>query len=153
MKRRIKQVLIGLLLFLLAAFILFACQIDDWSRDLTTNFAETSVDATDPLMRPLQLSATTEEVQDAIQSFVGRNGNWDAGEPVVESEAVRVPLTRSTRVFRFVDDVEVRIQTTAEGTEVHVSSQSRVGKGDLGQNPRNIRELLKALQEELVRKN
>lgn len=50
----------------------------------------------------------------------------------------------TSRVFRFVDDFEVRIDT-ASGL-AHVRSASRVGKGDLGVNRRRVEELRQRLQ-------
>ena len=44
-----------------------------------------------------------------------------------------------TRVFRFVDDVVVRVRAAGDGTVVDVRSKSRDGKGDLGANAARIR--------------
>jgi hypothetical protein len=44
-----------------------------------------------------------------------------------------------TLVFRFEDDVVVRIEATDDGTEVDMRSVSRVGAHDLGENARRIR--------------
>jgi uncharacterized protein (DUF1499 family) len=44
-----------------------------------------------------------------------------------------------------VDDLYIGFDSTAEGSVVLVRSASRVGKGDLGQNRRNIQELWAAL--------
>jgi len=56
---------------------------------------------------------------------------------------------RTTRVFRFRDDVVLRASPEGEGTLLHATSASRVGRNDLGQNPRNLEELLGALDREL----
>jgi len=53
-----------------------------------------------------------------------------------------VYLVRTTRLMRYKDDVMVTLKRVGNETSVDVFSRSRVGKGDLGQNPRNIRELL-----------
>jgi uncharacterized protein (DUF1499 family) len=44
--------------------------------------------------------------------------------------------------MKYRDDIRVQIEPAAEGTRLSAESRSRVGKGDLGQNPRNLRELL-----------
>jgi uncharacterized protein (DUF1499 family) len=44
-----------------------------------------------------------------------------------------------------VDDVHVRLIADGVNTRVEAKSQSRVGVGDLGQNPRNLRQLTNAL--------
>jgi uncharacterized protein (DUF1499 family) len=50
-----------------------------------------------------------------------------------------------TRLWRFEDDVTVRIQRRDGRTVVSVRSRSRVGQWDFGQNARNIRAFLEAL--------
>ena len=53
--------------------------------------------------------------------------------------------TFRTKVFRFVDDVVVRIVADGNGSVVDVRSKSRDGKGDLGANARRIELLLVGL--------
>jgi uncharacterized protein (DUF1499 family) len=55
-------------------------------------------------------------------------------------------LTRRTRLFRFVDDIRLRLEGVAGGTRLQGRSQSRVGLSDLGQNRRNLRALITALR-------
>jgi uncharacterized protein (DUF1499 family) len=57
----------------------------------------------------------------------------------------------TTRVFKFKDDVTVRIRRQGARTRVSVRSRSRTGKWDFGQNARNIREFQAALDRELTR--
>ncbi len=139
---------ITIALILLAMLIFLAMQIDDWSRDLSTNRAATSIDSPDPTLRSLELKASADEIKAAITGFVERAPAWEVN-PNPSDDNAALALVRTTRVFRFADDVQVFLQSTATGTRVDVHSQSRVGKGDLGQNPRNIRELLNALRDEL----
>ena len=54
-------------------------------------------------------------------------------------------LIRVTPIMRFTDDITVILRNEKEGTRVKATSQSRVGKGDLGQNPRNLKELVNFL--------
>lgn len=58
--------------------------------------------------------------------------------------------TRASRLFRFKDDVTVRIESHENGSRVEFESASRVGKSDLGQNSRNLKELIAALNRELL---
>ena len=55
----------------------------------------------------------------------------------------------TTLVLRFEDDVTIRIRRKAGKTQLSVRSSSRVGKWDFGQNARNIRKLLAALDARL----
>jgi hypothetical protein len=53
--------------------------------------------------------------------------------------------TDTTRVFRFVDDVVVRIRSAPGGSEIDVRSKSRLGRGDMGTNAARIRALRDAI--------
>ncbi|MFN2377711.1 MAG: DUF1499 domain-containing protein [Candidatus Binatia bacterium] len=58
-------------------------------------------------------------------------------------EEGRIEGTETSRLFRFADDVVVRIRPFQDGgSRVDVRSKSRDGKGDLGVNAARIRELL-----------
>lgn len=58
----------------------------------------------------------------------------------------RLEAVVTTRVFRFKDDVAVRLRPAVGGTEVDVRSRSRVGRHDLGANAQRIRAFLERLQ-------
>jgi hypothetical protein len=167
-----------------------AMQIEDWSRDLTTNSAETSPDADDPNLRPLELAISPRESAALVERSVGQMSRWqvadrsaddresdgnntDRAEPNLDGvvdEPIIMRLTRTTSLFRFVDDITVTISSVeidaasaendasgdgssgaSRGSRIEVRSQSRIGKGDLGQNPRNIRELIGELKAGLNR--
>ena len=55
-----------------------------------------------------------------------------------------------TALFRFVDDVVVRVRPTEGGTIVDVRSTSRVGRSDLGANAARIRRFTESLLVESV---
>lgn len=55
-----------------------------------------------------------------------------------------------TPVFRFTDDVEIRVRLDRDAqTRVDLVSASRVGKADLGVNARRIRKFLRRLDGQL----
>jgi uncharacterized protein (DUF1499 family) len=60
-----------------------------------------------------------------------------------------IQAVATTRVFRFQDDVTVRVTREGGRTRLSVRSRSRVGKWDLGQNARNVRAVLSALDARL----
>ena len=64
---------------------------------------------------------------------------------VTGREDAVVRATRTTRLFRFVDDVLLLLEPAHGGTRVSARSASRVGRGDLGQNRRNLAELWRVL--------
>jgi uncharacterized protein (DUF1499 family) len=48
-----------------------------------------------------------------------------------------------------VDDVVIRVEDQAGATVVNVRSASRVGRGDFGQNARNVRAFLAELDRQM----
>ena len=134
-------------LMMLAIVVSLVVQVEDWSRDLSVNYAETSPNSKEPNLRTLVTPADEAAVRAAILKYVEQSPSWTLNEKAV-GEQSKIALVRTSRLFRFSDDVTVSLQTTDAGTSVDAISQSRVGKGDLGQNPRNLRELLGVLREE-----
>ena len=55
----------------------------------------------------------------------------------------------TSRVFRFKDDVSVRLHP-ANGTLARVQSASRLGKFDFGQNARHVRDFFEELERQLT---
>jgi uncharacterized protein (DUF1499 family) len=130
---------------LVVATLLF--QVEDWSRDLSTNFAETSKEAKDPRLHPVVTSRSTDEVNDAIEKFVANHASWSSAELPADNSTLQ--LVRTSKLMRYKDDVTVTLSTLEDGgTLIEAKSQSRVGKGDFGQNPRNLRMLLEAMRTE-----
>jgi len=118
--------------------------VDDWSRDLNTNFAETDPTHPDPSLQCVVVALDMDQAAQQVRNQGQRLPGWR--EKANGSKSNReIKFERTTPWFRFVDDITVRLSPTPDGTRISVSSRSRVGKGDLGQNPRNIRELLSQL--------
>jgi uncharacterized protein (DUF1499 family) len=150
--------------------------VDDWSRDLTTNVAQT--DESSETLKPLRIAKPPTVVLQDLLALVDSMTGWTLnGEPQTQDDgSINLHLVRTTRIMRFKDDVWVNLVPLTldiatdgasdiasqggpdiasqvgpdiashggpdRGTIVKVRSQSRIGRGDLGQNPRNIRELL-----------
>lgn len=93
-------------------------------------------------------SVNLEELTSALERAVEKLPRWALGN----SAYGELSATRQTGLLRFTDDITVRIVERNGGTEAHFESASRVGKGDLGQNPRNLTELLEAVNGELGQK-
>lgn len=121
-----------------------ATTIENWKRDLTTNHAQLVDESADPLLRPVTLPHAPDEVAESIMSWVTKRPGWTV-ESLGGKGELKLHLTRTTRIMRFTDDIHVRLIPVDEQTRVEAESQSRIGKGDLGQNPRNLRELTNAL--------
>jgi len=62
-----------------------------------------------------------------------------------DPEAGVLEATETSTVFRFVDDVVVRVRPANGGSEIDVRSKSRVGRGDVGANAARIRRFFEAV--------
>lgn len=142
-------------LALVALLIGGLLQVDDWSRDLSVNQAETTADHADQRLRPLTVQASPDATAQLLTNVVRDLPGWRLeSQETAPDGAVTLHCTRTTRLWRFVDDVEVRVELAEKSpvpgadvaSVVRVASRSRIGQGDLGQNPRNIRELLDGLR-------
>jgi uncharacterized protein (DUF1499 family) len=112
------------------------------------NDVETGKTAEYPDVRPHYYSADPKRVFGESIEAVGDVERMEVVE--VDRGANVVKATRTTRLFGFVDDVTITVSPVTEFvTEVNVRSASRVGKGDFGQNARNIEAYLGALDERL----
>lgn len=83
---------------------------------------------------PLRLPAgmAPEAALDALEALITAAPRGE----VLERTPLRLRAIDRTAVFRFVDDVDARVD--AEARVLHVRSASRVGRGDLGANRRRV---------------
>lgn len=108
----------------------------------TRNWADTDEPgdfAPQPADLPLAPADALERVEAAVRSLPC----WRL--VAVQRKAGVLYASRRTRLWGFIDDITVRVAPAAGGSRIHARSQSRVGKGDLGQNRRNLRELFAIL--------
>jgi uncharacterized protein (DUF1499 family) len=119
-----------------------------WPR---LNDVETGRTPEYPDLQVRTYAAPPARVAEALKQALARLPRWRVVGSGQGPGGTALTAVHETRLFRFEDDVTVRIrQDPAGGTTVSVRSQSRVGKWDFGQNARNIRELLAALDAELL---
>lgn len=138
----------GILAVASTTLLWMAWFIDDWSRDFTTNTAVTDPSATNVDMRPLVTERSPQQVAEAVQQWAATAPLWHLEDSEATDDGQRLHLTRHTRLFRFTDDIHVVIVRNADTQQTTLSahSQSRLGKGDLGQNPRNIQQLIQGIR-------
>lgn len=96
-----------------------------------------------PDLRPLDLPEAPAAVFARAAALAHGMPGWevtveDGGTGIIEAVA-------STRLFRFRDDIVIRIRARRDGTRVDMRSKSRDGRGDLGANALRIRAFLGAL--------
>lgn len=111
-------------------------------RWMTKNWANTE-EPTHADLAPLEVPRPLAETLEIVRKAIATMSRWH----IVESSPEGIlKLTRRTGIMRFVDDVVVTLHSAGAATIVHARSNSRIGKGDLGQNRRNILELWKAIR-------
>lgn len=112
------------------------------------NEVETGSTPEYPEVQPHYYTADPQRVFEEARAGVQSLEQWTLVSE--DSAAHTLQAERETSVFGFVDDVSVTIDPITEFvTRVHVKSASRVGKGDFGQNARNIEEFLAELDRRL----
>ena len=90
--------------------------------------------------QPWIAAAPRDEVQRTLLAVISGRRDWALGQ----NRPGYITFVATTRLFRFKDDVAIRLQEVSQGTRVDVRSRSRVGKGDLGANRKRISQLLDA---------
>lgn len=107
------------------------------------NFAATTPAADDARLRRHVLPLAVGPAADRVTSDIAGVRGWR----VTGQRDGVIRATRTTRIFHFTDDIIILLEPAAGGTAVSARSASRVGRGDLGQNRRNLAELWQALGE------
>ena len=120
--------------------------VDDWRRDFTSTSASLQQGDPDAGLQPLHLTASAAEIASHIQQWSEDQPLWEFHQANRQNGQTQIHLTRTTPICRFVDDIHVTLRGDRNGCRVNAESKSRVGIGDLGQNPRNLKELVSALR-------
>ncbi len=116
---------------------------------LTGNSVRTRPDSPDPRLQGRTYAVPFDAVW---HSSVMLAGGGLRGWSIRESDDIAGLIRAESRtlVFRFVDDVEVRITLDEDAqTRVDLSSSSRVGRADFGTNARRVGRFLKRLDRTL----
>jgi uncharacterized protein (DUF1499 family) len=143
-------VVLGLAVALVGSVgVILFTHVEDWSRDLVTNHAATHDDSRDERLRTIQSAATPAFVADEVVASAASLPRWELVQRDDESGTIRLQFVRTTGLVGYKDDIRVLIEPAGTGSRLSAESRSRVGKGDLGQNPRNLRELLAAIRARL----
>ena len=89
-----------------------------------------------PDLEPIRVSSAPDRAL-LLASETAESLGWEIVS--VDPAAGRLEAREVSRIFRFVDDVVVRVRPAAAGAVIDVRSRSRDGRGDLGVNARRIR--------------
>lgn len=113
--------------------------------------ASTRPDADDPRLRGRAYAVPFAVVWEAARELAGSTRGWTVREERPAAGEIRAEAR--TAVFRFVDDVCIRLSLDPTGlTRVDVESASRVGRGPLGTGTRRIARFLHDLDGLLERR-
>lgn len=89
-----------------------------------------------PDLAPISLAMPPEQAFDAALKAVQ---SLDLEVTLSDQERGVIEARATSKLFRFVDDVVIRIRPKAGGSVVDIRSKSRVGRGDMGVNAERIR--------------
>lgn len=131
---------------LLLAIVAAVAAATAWPR---LNDVETGRTPEYPDLKPREYAARPDEVVKAVKTVLGQLPRWSVVGSGSGPEGSAIAAVHTTRVLRFKDDVNIRVWREGGRTRVSVRSRSRVGVWDFGQNARNVRELLAALDREV----
>lgn len=101
-----------------------------------------------PDIQPQTLRFSPELVVERAVETVEQIPRWTVRD--VDRDAGEIHAEAKSRLFGFTDDVTVTIEPSGAGCVVNVRSASRIGRGDFGQNARNIRLFQSSLEANLA---
>ncbi len=99
-----------------------------------------------PDLAPIAVAGAPEEIFDRVEALIATFG-WKVA--AADPSTGTIEATDTSRIFRFVDDIVIRIRPQPSGAIVDMRSKSREGRGDLGANAARIRRLSEALARSL----
>jgi len=99
-----------------------------------------------PDIRPVISKLVPEQAWVRAHALVSQFG-WQILQE--DREAGTIEAVAVTPLFRFRDDVVIRIRREANGSRIDIRSASRLGISDLGTNARRIRSFIQQFSQEL----
>jgi uncharacterized protein (DUF1499 family) len=102
-----------------------------------------------PDLRVHDYGASVDTVVKGVKTVAARVSRWEIVGVGKGPAGAEIQAVHTTAVFPFKDDVTIRVHREGSRTKVSARSKSRIGAWDFGQNARNIREILEALDHEV----
>jgi uncharacterized protein (DUF1499 family) len=129
-------------LLLLIGVVALVWAFATWPR---INDVETGKTPEYPDLQPKMYAANEAKVARAAEEAVRHLPRWTLVGSGSGPGGHSIQAVSTTRLWRFNDDITIRVHQEGPWTRVSVRSKSRIGKGDFGQNARNIRAFLAEL--------
>ena len=104
----------------------------------TTHSAQTTVESPYAELRPRSYPIAAEDLLQSVHQAI-LELSWEVVELAPQTSTIKAVV--HTKLWRFKDDVSVRVEAYEGGSRAIVHAQSRLGKGDLGANTRHILDL------------
>jgi uncharacterized protein (DUF1499 family) len=102
-----------------------------------------------PDLRVKEFAASPDRVAKALEKALASLAGWEVVGSGHGQASHSLQAVHTTPVVQRKEEVSVRIWREGDRTRMTVRSKSRTDLPDFGQNARNIRELLAALEHEL----
>lgn len=139
--RKVRRVLfgigIGISLVLLVSMMIWPV-INEVSTGETPQY---------PDIQPQSLRFSPDLVLERAAETIDDLSRWETNTVDRESRVIRAEA--ATWLLGFTSDVTITVEPHGSGCIVQMRSRSRVGRGDFGQNARNIRRLQSSLEDNL----
>lgn len=114
---------------------------------LTRNVAKTEEDSPYPELELPVVKASPRLLVTQVERAIVSLG-WEVTQFDEKDYKIKAVVTSS--IFRFKDDIEVWLEPIGTHVAIHITSSSRVGKGDLGANTRHILDLLHRIEQQIA---
>jgi hypothetical protein len=104
-----------------------------------------------PDLQPRSYAAGEDKVGAAVKTAIGRLPRWRVVGAASGAKGTDVQAEHAIPVVGLGEDVTVQVRRQGGRTQVSVLSRSQSMSWDFGQNARNVRELLSAVDREMER--
>jgi hypothetical protein len=104
-----------------------------------------------PDLQPRSYAAGEDKVGSAVKTAIGRLPRWRVVGAASGAKGTDVQAEHALPLVGLGEDVTVQVRRQAGRTQVSVLSRSQSMSWDFGQNARNIRQLLSAVDREMER--
>ncbi len=117
-------------------------------RPLLVNDVKTGESEWYPELQPRRYRESYDDVLACARRAIEEGARFQLRS--VSPEKGRLQAEARTKLVGFVDDVTVSLERTDGEVVVSIRSRSRVGRGDMGQNAKTIRELYDRIEQCLI---